>query len=105
MRTPSCWSNACMQERFIKRWHVGRRANFLLADLANGARAAGGTPALVSSLAIPATASWSPKVRENDTAGPPTSLLRTVHLLSISTTINLFTSTSSRPLDPSRPPL
>ena len=33
-----------MQERF-KRWHVGRRANFLLADLANGARAAGGTPA------------------------------------------------------------
>jgi len=53
-----------MQERF-KRWHVGRRANFLLADLANGARAAGGTPALVSSLAIPATASWSPKVEEN----------------------------------------
>ena len=33
-----------MQERF-KRWHVGWRANFLLADLANGARAAGGTPA------------------------------------------------------------
>ena len=50
-----------MQERF-KRWHVGRRANFLLADLANGARAASGSVGLPrwylhSSLAIPAIAS------------------------------------------------